>query len=232
LCGSPELARLAQQADLGLRPAAGLFAVRQDRLLEQVRRHAALLHQAQARIREDALLAQLWEFAWLMLFGLEPVRLDPLPRPARVEPTEADPQGVQTLGPAFARAMAAIDATLARSAPRQAERTPRLRLPEPIREPHPRTPAHTTAATAFGQGDFEGAARAARQALMNEPACEQHRFMLAMALAAQGRSDEALDEFDRVMRQDTALHEEMPAGPRTDDDTAEPPRQAPRWSRV
>ncbi|NRT56971.1 tetratricopeptide repeat protein [Sphaerotilus uruguayifluvii] len=232
-CGSPELASLARQADLALRPAAGLFAVRQDRLLEQVRRHAVLLQQAQARTRDDALLAQLWEFAWLLLFGLEPVRLDPLPRPARVEPAEADPQEMQTLGPAFARAMAAIDATLARSAPRQSERAPRLRLPEPIRETHPRnaTPS-TAAAAAFGQGDFEGAARAARQALMSEPASEPHRFMLAMALAAQGRSDEALDEFDRVMRQDPELQEGAAAAPRTGDGTTGRPPQAPRWSRV
>ena len=53
-----------------------------------------------------------------------------------------------------------------------------------------------------------------------------------MALAAQGRSDEALDEFDRVMRQDPELQEGTAAAPRTGDGTAGRPPQAPRWSRV
>lgn len=195
LCGLGELARAARRSDLGRRAPGGILAVRQTVLEATVRQHQqALEHVLERVLPGQPVHARLWEHVWLHLFGLPFVTLEALPRPPA-------PPAPARLDAAMARAMASIDATLARATGGR----PSTATPAPFHLPARAIAARAPAAPmdeamrAFGRGDFEQAARQARQELMRAPDQEHSRFMLAMSLAAQGRSDEALDQFERLL---------------------------------
>lgn len=194
LCGLDELATAARRSDLGRRAPGGILAVRQTVLEATVRQHRqALTHVLERVLPGHPLHARLWEHVWLHLFGLPFVTLEALPRPPA-------PPAPARLDAAMARAMASIDATLARAT----RGRPDTGTPAPLHLPARAIAGHAPAAPmdeamrAFGRGDFEQAARQARQELMRAPDQEHSRFMLAMSLAAQGRSEEALDQFERL----------------------------------
>ncbi|MFM2347443.1 MAG: hypothetical protein RL654_2196 [Pseudomonadota bacterium] len=206
LCGLEDLAMAARQSDLGYRAPGGILAVRQTVLEATVHRHRqALIHVLERVLPGQPVHARLWEHVGMHLFGLPFIMLEALPRPP-------SPPAPARLDAAMARAMASIDATLARATgSRPTTATPAtFHLPaKAIAASAPAAPMDE-AMLAFGRGDFEQAARQARQELMRTPDQARSRFMLAMSLAAQGRSDEALDQFENLLGRE---QEDVPPRP-------------------
>lgn len=108
LAGLHALAERAADADLGLAAPGGVFAVRNARLLSLLSQAPDALARLEALLRSEPLHRPLLERCWLHLFQQPFVQLqppgDPLAAPLEVPAT-------------MARAMASIDALLARSAP-------------------------------------------------------------------------------------------------------------------
>lgn len=218
--GLDALAEDARRGDLGVHAPGGLFAVHGAGLREAARRlrpHATTLD----RMLHDPDDRALWSRLWLHVLGLPFVRIAPLGAPGP-EPADRPAQDLAQTEPALARALATIDATLARAPARRAQplRLPGLPLPEPaplaVRAGQARTLADR-AAHLFRQGELDAAADTARQALRIDPDDAGSRFSLAMALAALGRHDEAVPLFEHLMRvegQQRALAQDVRTDPR------------------
>lgn len=222
-CHLHDLAQAVRQHDLGMRDGGLLFAVRQTRLDQWQSTHAQTLPQVTDWLRRDPVHVRIWDQFWLHLFGLPFVRLDAL---AAAEPVPDEEEVWIEEDFSLSRALATIDDTLARLAPpplsrqsnrpsalqiaraaalrdRHADRTPLARAPQ---EPDSESKAlaelselSERAAQAFRAGDFQYAVSCARLALQQ---AEQHtasRFTLAMALAALGQREAALEQFERLL---------------------------------
>jgi hypothetical protein len=213
VCGLPQLAADAAQADLGVLSAGGIFAVR-NRVLGAAReRIADRLDTLWTLCLADPHHGWVLERSWLHLFGLPHVRLAAQPRPA--EPS-------QVMHGSLARVVASIDALLAR-AEQPARTNPRTRVEAPAAlTPRaeawtPELRAQTLAALSEGDPDramalliqageaapvdaaalADAAARAlalgelghavplARRALQHDPFDVGARLTLATGLAAQ-----------------------------------------------
>jgi hypothetical protein len=223
-CHLDALARTVAEHDLGVRDSGRLFAVQQSRLVAWQSEHAPVLPQVAQWLREDPSHIRIWDQFWLHLFGLPLVRLDtPAPPPtasrADADTDANDPWPEEDFS--LSRALATIDDTLARLAPpplsQQRGRPSALQIARAAalheRQPDASAPARLTraerkelealserAAQAFRAGDLQYAVACARLALQQ---AEQHmasRFTLAMALAALGQREQALEQFERMLQ--------------------------------
>lgn len=223
-CQLDNLAQAVAHHDLGIRDGGLVFAVRQSRITDWLTAHAEALPQVSEWLRQDPSHSRIWDQFWLHLFGLPFVRLDALPHADRSPDDEAEPFEDFSLS----HALATIDDTLARLAPPSltnrdhrpsALQVARARAAASGARNTPRSAAEPTdsatqqaltalserAAHAFRQGDLQYAVACARLALKQDSHHGASRFTLAMALAAQGNRDEALEQFE-LLSTDTRAH--------------------------
>jgi hypothetical protein len=212
-CHLGGLAQAIGQHDLGVRDNGLLFAVRQSRVTDWLAAHGQVLPQVNAWLRQDPSHGRVWDQFWLHLFGLPLVRLDALsPPPAALG---EDEDALEDFS--LSRALSTIDDTLARLAPPpllagRSDRPSALQVARAIAAAEAR---HTTdravetrqelaalserAAQAFRMGDLQYAVSCAQLALKQDANHTTSRFTLAMALAAQGKRDEALEHFEQLL---------------------------------
>lgn len=214
-CQLGDMAQAVSEHDLGVRDSGLLFAVRQSRITEWQAAHGPALPQICTWLRQDPVHGRIWDQFWLHLFGLPFVRLNALATPASMRFEEEDdaPEDFS-----LSRALATIDDTLARLAPppltRASNRRPSaLQMARAIAaaqarhapKPSPEASQELTklsdrAAQAFRLGDLQYAVACARLALKIEADHTASRFTLAMALAAQGSREEALEQFEHLLQ--------------------------------
>lgn len=216
LCGLADLAESARQADLGLQAWGGIFAVRQDRHAEAMRHLRPRLPHILATVRQHPVHVWLWEQLWLHVFGLPFLRLDTLNEQAAAGPS-APAVVTESPDPAILRALASIDATLARTTRGAAPAVPTIRtLPRPAAPPS----RAEQAVNALRAQDFLRAIALARQGLRDDATRPTSHLVLALALAALGQQDDVGEHLDALLP-----HLAMPPAP-----TAEP--NAPRIARL
>lgn len=221
-CGLTMLAQAVRTHDLGVSDSGLLFGVRQSRITEWQAAHGAALPQIAHWLRTDPVHDRIWDQFWLHLFGLPFVRLDALVSPRSPGVSEMSDEAEDDLDFSLSRALATIDDTLARLAPpplaQARDRRPSaLQVARAIAEaaarqaPKPSAEARQEladlserAAQAFRAGDLQYAASCARLALQTETNHTASRFTLAMALAAQGKRDEALAQFEQLLHPDAS----------------------------
>jgi hypothetical protein len=213
-CHLDALAQTVAEHDLGVRDSGLLFAVQQSRLVAWQSEHGPVLPQVAQWLRQDPAHPRIWDQFWLHLFGLPLVRLDTLTPVPTADPADADlhdPWPEEDFS--LSRALATIDDTLARLAPPPLS-PPRSR-PSALQIARVAATSRLTrverkeleelserAAQAFRAGDLQYAVACARLALQQ---AEQHtasRFTLAMALAALGQREQALEQFERLLQTD------------------------------
>jgi tetratricopeptide (TPR) repeat protein len=214
-CQLGDLAQAVGRHDLGIRDGGLVFAVRQSRITDWLAAHAEALPQVSEWLRLDPSHGRIWDQFWLHLFGLPFVRLEGLPHAETRQGDEEDALDDFSLS----HALAAIDDTLARLAPpplashhrpsalQVARARARAAASGAQAATRPAAPVDSLAlqelaelsdraAHAFRQGDFQYATACARLALKQDAHHGASRFTLAMALAAQGLRDEALEQFE------------------------------------
>jgi hypothetical protein len=213
-CQLDALAQAVGTHDLGVRDSGLLFAVRQSRITDWQAAHGPALPQVCAWLRQDPSHGRIWDQFWLHLFGLPFVRLAALAPPAA---TAFDDEDDVPEDFSLSRALATIDDTLARLAPpplaQPGHRPSALHVARAIaaaqarHAPQPSAEARQAlmdlserAAQAFRMGDLQYAVACARLALKHETDHTASRFTLAMALAAQGNREEALEQFERLLQ--------------------------------
>lgn len=214
-CQLDAMAQAVSEHDLGLRDSGLLFAVRQSRITAWQAAHGPALPQIGAWLRQDPVHGRIWDQFWLHLFGLPFVRLNALATPACL-PFEEEDDAPEDFS--LSRALATIDDTLARLAPppltRASDRRPSAlqvaralasaqarHAPKPSPEARQElTDLSDRAAQAFRMGDLQYAIACARLALKIEADHTASRFTLAMALAAQGNREEALEQFEQLLQ--------------------------------
>jgi hypothetical protein len=214
-CQLDTMAQAVSEHDLGVRDSGLLFAVRRSRITAWQAAHGQALPRIGAWLRQDPVHGRIWDQFWLHLFGLPFVRLDALATPAS-RPFEEEDDAPEDFS--LSRALATIDDTLARLAPppltRASDRRPSaLQVARAIAaaqarhapKPSPRASQELTdlaerAAQAFRLGDLQYAVACARLALKIEADHTASRFTLAMALAAQGSREEALEQFEQLLQ--------------------------------
>lgn len=212
-CHLDTLAQAVDGHDLGVRDSGLLFAVRQSRITDWQAAHGQVLPQVCAWLRQDPSHGRIWDQFWLHLFGLPFIRLEALTSPAAT-PLEGEDDGPEDFS--LSRALATIDDTLARLAPpplaQSGQRPSALHVARAIAAAQARQPSRPSAqarqelvdlseraAQAFRMGDLQYAVSCARLALEHETDHTASRFTLAMALAAQGNREEALEQFERLL---------------------------------
>lgn len=232
VCGLPQLAADAAQADLGVMAVGGIFAVR-NRVLDAARaRITHRLDTLRTLCLADPHYGWVLERSWLHLFGLPHVRLAAQPRPAEAAPA---------LHGSLARVVASIDALLARAeqparteararieapaalTPRAAAWTPELRARtqaalnagDPDRAmallvqageaaPVDAATLADAAAQALHLGELGHAVPLARRALQHDPSHTGARQTLATGLVAQAAAREQSREQSREQARGTA----------------------------
>lgn len=214
-CHLGDLALAVAAHDLGVRDSGLLFAVHQQRVTQWQATHAQALPQMAAWLRKDPVHVRIWDQFWLHLFGLPFVRVEAFIPPA-AEPDESDEWIDEDFS--LSRALATIDDTLARLAPpplsspshrpsalQVARAAARQRLADhttATRQDKELAELSERAAQAFRAGDLQYAVACARLALQQADDHTASRFTLAMALAALGHRDEALEQFERLLYPD------------------------------
>lgn len=229
LCGFERLAEQAHRSDMGVFAYGPVFAVRHGRLAHFLQEARAHLGKLDVMARAAPVYQYLFERAWLHLFGLPFVRFEPLQRPiddAAPSPvTATSGQGIaladsETLQqrrtlimpvepPGVAVLRRRAHEALQQGHPEDAQR---LLMQALLKEPQNLELLTEVAELAFQYGDFHAAMVNARQALRLDPQHTGCQFVLAMALAACGESQEALSMFDTLMHSDTtrAFREQHP----------------------
>ncbi|MDZ7857630.1 tetratricopeptide repeat protein [Sphaerotilus sp.] len=214
-CQLGAMAQAVSEHDLGVRDSGLLFAVQRSRITAWQAAHGPALPQICSWLRQDPVHGRIWDQFWLHLFGLPFVRLNALTTPASMQ-FEEDDDAPEDFS--LSRALATIDDTLARLAPppltRASDRRPSaLQVARAIaaaQARHAPTPSpgasqeltdlSERAAQAFRLGDLQYAIACARLALKIEADHTASRFTLAMALAAQGSREEALEQFEHLLQ--------------------------------
>ncbi|MEY4908750.1 MAG: hypothetical protein RL260_2468 [Pseudomonadota bacterium] len=227
-CQLGVLAQAVGAHDLGVRDSGLLFAVRQSCITDWLATHSPALLQVSTWLRQDPSHGRIWDQFWLHLFGLPFVRLGALSHPDAMSGDEEE----QPEDFSLSRALATIDDTLARLAPpplanrsnqpsalqvaRAIAAAQARRAPKPSAEAQQElTELSERAAQAFRMGDLQYAASCARLALKQAANHTASRFTLAMALAAQGNREEALEQFERLLQADTQVPDRIRVPDRT-----------------
>jgi hypothetical protein len=215
-CQLHDLAQAVDRHDLGMRDTGLMFAVRQSRITEWQAAHGQALPQICNWLRQDPIHWRIWDQFWLHLFGMPFIRLEALASPAAA-PFEDEDEAPEDFS--LSRALATIDDTLARLAPpplaQPGHRPSALQVARAIAAAQARQTSRPSAearqeladlseraAQAFRLGDLQYAVSCARLALKHEKDHTASRFTLAMALAAQGNREEALEQFERLLQSD------------------------------
>ncbi|WP_293997758.1 hypothetical protein [Sphaerotilus sp.] len=219
-CQFPAFAQAIEAHDLGLRDSGLLFAVRQPQLHDWLAAHGSALPQVSAWLLQDPSHGRIWDQFWLHLFGAPLVRVEALSPPTMVfgDADTGDAGDEELEDFSLSRALATIDDTLARLAPpplaQRSQQPSALQVARAVAAAQARrtTPSPQArqalqelsdrAAQAFRMGDLQYAVSCARLALQQDTSHTASRFTLAMALAAQGHRDEAVEQFEWMLQAD------------------------------
>jgi hypothetical protein len=197
LCGLHDLAGSARQADLGFQAWGGLFAIRQDRHAQTVQHLRPHLPHILAIVREHPVHVWLWEQLWLHVFGLPFLRLDTLNERASAAESPVPAMAPEVTDPAVLRALASIDATLARTTRATVPTPPVLRV---LPRPAAATPSRAgQAVDALRTQDYLRAIALARQGLRDDLTRPTSHLVLALALSALGQHDDVAEHLDVLL---------------------------------